>query len=255
MLFTHKKNWKFFLQRACVMLVPILAQTHCSSEIDDYALRIVAFGDSTTAERATIDQVYAQRLPDLLAGQGIAANVINSGKGGSHTGRLLDNNRHKIQHALDRFQRTVRDKNPDFVIIQFGINDSYVDTTDSQGASRIPLENYSANLTFMVETLKADSVQVVMMTPNSFGADKAFWRHKRLAAYAQVLREVAASQQVELIDIWQMFEDFDAVEGQSKDDLMLDGVHPNDAGHRLIAERLQQHIVGRVAAGAFRGKK
>jgi lysophospholipase L1-like esterase len=54
-------------------------------------LTIVAFGDSTTAPRPTVELVYADRLPALLQGRGIDARVVNSGVGGSHTGRLADN--------------------------------------------------------------------------------------------------------------------------------------------------------------------
>ena len=129
-------------------------------------ITVVAFGDFTTALRSTVKQVYAQRLPALLAKRNINAKVINSGVGGSHTGRLIDNARHKRQHALDRFQKTVRDHKPQVVVIQFGYNDSWVDSGDPDGPSRIPLENYRANLTYIVKTLKSDGSRVILMTPN-----------------------------------------------------------------------------------------
>ncbi|HLU89264.1 MAG TPA: hypothetical protein VKZ51_05480, partial [Cyclobacteriaceae bacterium] len=65
-------------------------------------LKIVAFGNSITAERKTVDQVFAQRLPGLLAQEGVNASVINSGIGGSHTGRRSDHDLFKIQHGMDR---------------------------------------------------------------------------------------------------------------------------------------------------------
>lgn len=61
------------------------------------------------------------------------------GIGGSHTGSVKDHNRFKIRHALDRFQTDVLDYNPDVVIMQFGINDSYVDEGGDGAESRIPL--------------------------------------------------------------------------------------------------------------------
>ncbi len=101
-------------------------------------LRIVAFGDSTTAPRSTVESVYADRLPTLLAESGIEAEVVNAGRGGSHTGHLADHARFRIPHALDRLGVDVRAARPDLVVVQFGINDSWVDGGGQEGDSRIP---------------------------------------------------------------------------------------------------------------------
>ena len=63
-----------------------------SKEVSE-PLVIVTFGNSITATRNTVDQVFAQRLPKLLRDKGICTQIINSGVGGSHTGRLIDNDR------------------------------------------------------------------------------------------------------------------------------------------------------------------
>src|SRR5690606_39436359 len=86
-----------------------------SSPPNDSVL-IVAFGNSITAVRNTVDQVFAQRLPGLLAREGVKASVINSGIGGSHTGRRADHDLFKIRHGMDRFQSDVLDHQPDLVI-------------------------------------------------------------------------------------------------------------------------------------------
>ena len=169
-------------------------------------LKIVAFGDSTTARRSTVKQVYADRLTDLLAKCGVQVETINAGVGGSHTGHVLDNRRHKRQHALDRFQSAVLSARPDVVVIQFGINDSWVDEGGPQGASRIPLCEYRANLTYIVKTLKKDGVQVILMTPNGLGNRHEAWRHQRLSTYAHAVRKIAANERVGLADVWKFFD-------------------------------------------------
>ncbi len=201
-------------------------------------VHIVAFGDSTTAERQTVKQVYAQRLPALLKEKGITAVVINSGLGGSHTGHVTDNARHKRPHALDRFQSAVRDHQPDVAILQFGINDSWVDSGGEGGAARIPLGSYTSNLTFLVRTLKADQCHVILMTPNALGQQIESWRRQRLAQYAQAARDIAEQEQVKLVDVWRLFEDFAGTPAQNTDAFLLDGVHPNDLGHLLVAQQL-----------------
>ena len=55
----------------------------------------------------------------------------------------------------------------------------------------------------------------------------------RLRDYAMVVRRLAKEESVRLIDVYQAFE-----EAGDVDALLLDGMHPNDRGHRLIADRL-----------------
>ena len=87
---------------------------------------------------------------------------------------------------------------------------------------------------------------IVILTPlhrcsedNIFGDEKG---HKMalgvpLSAFVQAIREVAAYYSLPVLDLW-------AVSGIQpnvpviKEKLMPDGLHPNDAGHRLVAERL-----------------
>ena len=213
----------------------------CHAQTD--TITIIAFGNSTTAIRNTIDSVYAARLPDMLISFGILANVINSGVGGSHTGHLTDNDYHKKKHALDRFDESVMAYHPDIVIIQFGINDSYIDKGQAEGLSRIPLEDYRNNIRQMIRKLKEEGVMVILMSPNAFGSNKEEWRHERLSEYAQVTREIALNGDVIFIDIYRYFEQYGDGTPMGRDKLLLDGVHPNDHGHQEIAKMIADKII------------
>jgi acyl-CoA thioesterase-1 len=205
-------------------------------------LKIIAFGNSTTAERKTIHQVYAQRLPELLTKCSIESVVINRGVGGSHTGHLQDNNHHKVQHALDRFQSDVLDEDPDIVIMQFGINDSYIDSDDPEGPSRIPVKKFRRNMIFMLNKLNKNGIRVILLTPNAFGTNREPWRHKRLEEYVEVIRDLARRKKVLFIDVYSYYIEYENTPGKKADDLLLDGVHPNDLGHELLAEKLAEMI-------------
>ena len=124
-------------------------------------LKIIAFGNSTTATRSNIDQVYAQRLGNSLLQHNITSEVINEGVPGSHTGSITDNNRHKREHGRDRFDRDVLNKNPDLVIICFGLNDSWVDSDNPKGKSRISVSDYRKNITFFVKSLKRKNIPYI----------------------------------------------------------------------------------------------
>ncbi len=206
-------------------------------------LKIVAFGNSTTAYRRTITAVYSQRLPEFFQKRNIPVHVFNEGIGGSHTGRITDNSRFSIPHALDRFDTAVLARNPDFVTINFGINDSWVDTGDPDDPSRIPLEDYRKNLLYMVNRLKMNNISVIMMTPNVLGKNRDVWRKERTEKYVKVVRKIAGKERLTLIDQWKIMPRMAAKEGKEVDVFLLpDGMHPNDSWHQIQAEIISGKI-------------
>lgn len=209
----------------------------------DSILTIVAFGNSITATRKTIDKVYAQRLPALLLENGIKANVINSGIPGSHTGHITDNNLFKIKHALDRFESDVLAYNPDIVIIGFGTNDAHIDSKKRKGRSRIPLDKYKNNLEYMINQLLDRRTKVILIAPNILGNRYDKFQNKRLLKYIRVVRHLADKYKLGLVDNYQLFVNYQKKRGKSYEDLMLDGVHPNDLGHELISDELTKEII------------
>ncbi len=203
-------------------------------ERDFVGRKIVAFGDSTTARRGPL-KIYA----DLIAQSNPKDWIINAGIGG-----------HNTEHARKRFERDVLEENPDTVIIQFGINDSAVDVWKKPSAAepRVPLKTYETNLRQFVTALKSKNTEVILMTPNPLRwtdkLKKMYGKNPynpadtdgfnvRLRDYAMVVRRLAKEESVRLIDVYQAFE-----EAGDVDALLLDGMHPNDRGHRLIADRL-----------------
>ncbi|MCB0687100.1 MAG: hypothetical protein KDC53_11260, partial [Saprospiraceae bacterium] len=206
-------------------------------------LVIVAFGNSITATRKTIDQVFAQRLPSLLKNDGIICRVINAGIGGSHTGHRVDNQLFRIPHALDRLDTAVLAKNPQLTIIGFGTNDAYIDSKVKNGPSRIPLQDYQNNLEYIINQLQHIDSRIILIAPNPLGEKFPDFQNKRLTKYVKVVRKLARKYHTGLVDNFKAFKKFDKKKNQKLDDLLLDGIHPNDQGHIMIAEALRQVIV------------
>jgi len=207
-------------------------------------LKIVAFGDSTTALRSNIEAVYADRLPALLSAEAIDAVIINAGIGGNTT-----------EHALARLDSDVLAHNPDLVVVQFGINDATADVRIGQTTPRVPIAQYRENLNQIIERIRISGSRVILMTPNplrwttdlieNFGEfpydpDDPRGFNLFLDDYVTVVREIAYISHLPLTDINRAFENYDQVDGQSVDELLLDGIHPNDAGHVLVAELLTE---------------
>jgi lysophospholipase L1-like esterase len=209
----------------------------------DKKIKIVAFGNSITATRSTVDQVFAQRLPFLLLEKGIKAEVINSGIPGSHTGSIKDHDLFKIRHGRDRFQSDVLAHNPDVVIIGFGTNDAHIDEASPEGASRIPLADYKRNLEFMIHKLRAKEIKVILLAPNGLKGKYPEYQNDRLKQYVAVVNELSKKYQTGLVNNFDLFSSYKVDGIPSADDLLLDGVHPNEKGHALIADKICKEII------------
>jgi len=209
---------------------------------------IVAFGDSTTATRGQLN-IYTQRLTSAAALKPLGLKIINAGIGGNNTSL-----------ASKRFERDVLKHHPDIVIIQFGINDAAVDVWRTPPATlpRISLQQFQANLKHFITTLKSQGAQVILMTPNPmrwtaklktlygkapYAVEDPDGFNRLLAKYAVSVRRLATENNIPLIDIYQVFQTYDKQSDQSIDTLLLDGMHPNDRGHQIIAKILIAEIM------------
>lgn len=211
-------------------------------------LTIVTFGNSTTAPRKGVHKVYAVRINELLTDYGINNVVINSGIGGSHTGSVKDNDFIKIEHGMDRFEKAVLNNHPDWVTLNFGLNDAYQDK-GKDGPSRIPIDKYRENLTYFIDQIQKQNGHVILITPNPLGKKFEAWRYNRVKQYMKVTLKLAKEKHIPLINSWKLF--YGYVKGNPKglDLLLLDGIHPNDIGHQLIANEITKIIVNTVTGG------
>jgi lysophospholipase L1-like esterase len=208
----------------------------------------ITFGDSTTAPRGSL-RVYTDLLREALARLDPSSVVINAGVPGNTT-----------EDGRRRFETDVLANHPDGVVIQFGINDAAVDVWRNPPATepRVPLARFTANLAFFLDAIRARRVRAVLMTPNPlcwtsplrelygmppYRPDEADGFNLILHTYAAAVRDLARQHQVDCLDIHAAFQEYGRHPGRSVDALLLDGMHPNAEGHRLVAERLLGWVV------------
>ena len=207
---------------------------------------IIMFGDSTTAFRpGSVQKVYSVRVDEALQGIGSSVPVHNAGIGGSTT-----------RDALKRSERDVLQYKPRIVVMQFGINDSAVDVWKNPPASgpRVPLAEYLDNIRSLVSAVQKSGAKVILMTTNPIrwtsilrerygkppydpDSEDGF-DSPNLAPYNEALRQLAGELKVPLVDVREAYPEFAATQKTDIDGLLLDGMHPNDKGHRLVAEML-----------------
>jgi hypothetical protein len=117
---------------------------------------------------------------------------------------------------------------------------------------------YAANLEYFIETLRKRNCKVIIMTPNPMRwtptlknmYGKPPYRpfdpdgfNVTLRPYADGVRAVAKKRIVPLVDVYAAFQEYGKDKSLSIDDLLLDGMHPNDKGHRLVADLLIKEIL------------
>lgn len=218
---------------------------------------VLFFGDSTTAPRpGAVEKVTSVRLAEALQGNGSSLTVGNAGVGGNTT-----------RDGLRRLEKDVLAYRPRVVVVSFGINDAAVDVWKKPPATepRVPLAEYRENLRTIAAKVKAVDAEVIFVTPNPlrwtsmlrdlYGrapydpAREDGFDAPLLERYRAAMREVAAELGTPVVDSPEVWAAALAEKGGGKvEEFLLDGMHPNDAGHAAIAKALLP-----VVRGAVRG--
>jgi len=173
------------------------------ANIDSRGTSIVCFGDSITAGYGIAPE---QAFPSLLSRQ-IGLPVINAGRDGDTT---VD--------ALARIDRDVLQRDPRLVVVEFGGNDF---------RRNVEKEETFRNLDRIVARIKRHGAMVVLLEIRI-----GLLRDEYIEGY----RRIAKTHGALLIPNF-----MGGILGSAK--LTIDGIHPNEAGHRIIAERLSEKIV------------
>jgi acyl-CoA thioesterase I len=173
--------------------------------------RIVVYGTSLTALpwstwAQDMQTAYDAQYPGLV-------QVINSGSGGKWSGWGVEN--------LDR---RVIAKNPDMVIIEFGINDAYLEYETS-------VELAHANLENMIDRILAahPKCEIILMTMNP-PVDIHLSRRPNIDAYYQMYRDTAKARNLPLIDLHSAWMKILSEDRALFDRYVPDGIHPGPEG-------------------------
>jgi len=168
----------------CVLMAPVKGRA------EEKGISIVLVGDSTVADWAKEKPArgWGQVLPTLLADN---VHLINLAVCGAST---------KTFPATGNWQRALEYK-PDFVLIQFGHNDSHSpslpEATSAEG-------DYTANLEHFILEARAAGIVPVLVTPvHRRMFDPQGRPTEELGPYAEAMRRVATAHQVPLIDLYQ----------------------------------------------------
>lgn len=214
-----------------------LAIITCSFSTMQNKKRIVFFGDSIT-QAGVNPNGYITQLGNILDQKNIGQNyeLIGAGIGGN-----------KVYDLYLRMEDDVLAKKPDIVVIWVGVNDVWHKRSLGTGTDADKFEKfYNA----IIKKLKDRNIQVYLVTPAAIGEKTDFTNELDgdLNKYAAIVRRIAQNNNCPLIDLRQVFLEYDKSHNPENKDrgiLTTDGVHLNDTGNQLVAQQMYQAIVGK----------
>ena len=181
--------------------------------------KIAFMGDSIT-EAGAGPKGYVSLVISGLQANGVKATAIPAGISG-----------HKSNQMLERLDRDVLSKKPDWMTLSCGVNDVW------HGANGVPLDQYKVNITKIVDQCQAAGVKVMILTSTMIGEDQPNANNQKLVAYNEFLRTLAKQKKCLLADLNADMQAAIAKAGPEKKGNLLtgDGVHMNPAGNEMMA--------------------
>lgn len=200
------------IRHLIALLAAIVLLTGCTSHTKETALPaetpVLALGDSLTAGAGVTPE---QAWPALLAKKTGWA-VINGGVNGNTSG-----------DGLQRLPDLLEQHAPVLVLVTLGGNDML---------RHVPEAQTVANLTHILELVKAHGAKAVLIATPSPNLMGAVFQH---LSPPEFYRQLAEQQQVPLIE--------DALADVLSDPTLKgDQLHPNAAGHALLADKIYQQL-------------
>ena len=199
--------------------------------------RIVALGESTTwgysvssKEKCWVSQV-ARMLQEF---QGAEIELINQGIGSNVLTPECPSYAYSARpSALERVDRDLIAYTPDMVFLSYGLNDSRGGTTP---------ETFRRAYQALIDRIRAQINPTIVMV-NVFYMHEVIYRHEHWAEssydvteiYNLLIQQLAEANNCILADAYAAEVGVDWIIDQ-------DHCHPNDLGHRLIANRVFEAI-------------
>ena len=138
----------------------------------------------------------------------------------------------KITDLADDLEWNVLQFNADVVLMKFGMNDC---TLGEDG-----MATFKRTYMDVVEKIEAGGARVLLQTPNPVLDYVQPPRSTHIAAYRALVLEIAAECHVPLIDHFERWNGRETI--GTLQHLLVDGFHPNEYGHRLLAQGLFEEL-------------
>jgi lysophospholipase L1-like esterase len=188
--------------------------------------KIAFLGDSITQGGKSSPSGYVNLVSQGLAANGVTVEVIGAGISG-----------HKSNQMLDRLEKDVLSKKPQWMTLSCGVNDVW------HGQNGVLIDDYKKNITAIVDQAQAAGIQVVILTSTMIGEDQANPNNQKLIPYNEFLRTLAKEKNCRLADLNTLMQaEVSKANTPGKNALTGDGVHMAFPGNKMMAIGVLQSL-------------
>jgi isoamyl acetate esterase len=196
--------------------------------------KVLFFGDSIT-EAGVNPSGYISKIKQLLQENSMAKNyeLLGSGIGGN-----------KVYDLFFRLEKDVLSKKPDIVVIWIGVNDVWHKSSFGTGTDADKFELMYRDI---VKRLQTQGIKVFCCTAACIGekTDHSNQQDGDMNAYSNIIRKIATSMNVGLIDFRSKFLEYNLqhnTQNQYSGILTTDGVHLNEKGNSFCASLIFEKV-------------
>lgn len=196
--------------------------------------KVIFFGDSIT-QAAVNPGGYIVKINELASAERLADkfDFVGAGIGGN-----------KVYDLYLRLDDDVLNKNPDIVIIYIGVNDVWHKRSHGTGTDADKFEKFYAAI---IKKLQSKNIKIALCTPAVIGerTDSSNELDGDLNNYSNIVRSLAKSNNIPLIDLRQAFVNYNLKHNKENKEsgvLTSDRVHLNEEGNQLVADEMWKVI-------------
>ncbi len=200
--------------------------------------KVVIIGDSITdvkfnrKKRFSIKgkNIYALQLKKIIKNYSSDIDVKIKGIASNRT-----------YHVYDRLTKDCINLKPDVIIMLIGVNDAWENYVPEQYPPLLrPMEPHMREIYRRIRAELPDA-QVLYLMPFMIDAvEEKLPFHKVLDEFRDKLKSLALEYGASVLDLQKVFNEKQKTIAPAK--LAVDGIHPTDLGHKVIAEAISELI-------------
>ena len=145
----------------------------------------------------------------------------------------------RTYHVYDRLTKDCINLKPDVIIMLIGVNDAW----ENYGPENYPplLRPMEPHIREIYRRIKMElpDTQVLFLMPFLIDSvEEKLPFHKMLDEFRQVLKGIALENGAAVVDLQEVF--YDAQKTIAPKKLAVDGIHPTNLGHKVIADAIEK---------------
>lgn len=147
----------------------------------------------------------------------------------------------RTYHIYDRLTKDCINLKPDVIIMLIGVNDAWENYVPEDCPPLLrPMEPHIREIYRRIKMELPDTQVLYIMPFMIDSVESKLLFHKKLDEYREILKNIALENGALVLDMQKIF--YDAQKTVSPKELAIDGIHPTNLGHKVMADAIEEMI-------------